>query len=302
MSASVSCSGRPSSPTTEPPKRWARCSARSAWRLATKIVPAPCSASARAVSSLVSPAPRITTWRSARPPSTLSARSTATEGTLARPVPMAVSERTRLPVVSAAANSRLDSGPVQPARKRGLVRAPDLALDLGLADDHRLQARRHAVELARGVAVAWRVDRFRELGRADLRTLGEQAEHVALGPHRVSDDEVHLGAVARGDHDRLAHLARGERRLRELARLGLGERETLAQRDRRRLVGDPERQQLAHTVSRSRRVARVWCLVRAGRAVGAPQSGSRPRRARLLRARQCSSPQRHAPHGSGGSP
>ena len=30
-----------SRPTTEPPKRWARLSARSAWRLATKIVPAP---------------------------------------------------------------------------------------------------------------------------------------------------------------------------------------------------------------------------------------------------------------------
>ncbi len=59
-----SCSGRPSRPTTEPPKRWARLSARSAWRLATKIVSAPWSASARAVSSLVSPAPMITTWRS----------------------------------------------------------------------------------------------------------------------------------------------------------------------------------------------------------------------------------------------
>ena len=115
MSARSSCSGSPSSPTTEPPKRWARGSARSAWRLATKIVPAPWSASARAVSSLVSPAPRITTWRSARPPSTLSARSTATEGTLTRLEPIPVSERTRLPVVSAAANRRLDSGPVQPA-------------------------------------------------------------------------------------------------------------------------------------------------------------------------------------------
>ena len=37
---------------------------------------------------------------------------------------------------------------------RRLVRSPDLALDLRLAEDHRLQAGRHAVELARRVAVA----------------------------------------------------------------------------------------------------------------------------------------------------
>ncbi len=116
MSACTSWSGSLSRPTTEPPKRCARLSARSAWRLATKIVPAPRSASALAVSSLVSPAPRITTWRSSRSPSTLNARSTATDGALTRLEPMPVSERTRLPVVSAAANSRLENGPVAPAR------------------------------------------------------------------------------------------------------------------------------------------------------------------------------------------
>ena len=116
MSACSSCSGRSSSPTTVPPKRCARLSARSAWRFATKIVPAPCSCSARAVSSLVSPAPSTTTWRSSRPPSTLSARSTATDGMLTRVEPIPVSVRTRLPAVSAAANRRFESGPVQPAR------------------------------------------------------------------------------------------------------------------------------------------------------------------------------------------
>ena len=115
MSACTSCSGSPSSPTTEPPKRSARLSARSACRLATKIVPAPCDASARAVNSLVSPAPMMTTLRSRSPPTMLSARSTATDGTLTRLAPIAVSERTRLPVLSAAANRRFDRGPVQPA-------------------------------------------------------------------------------------------------------------------------------------------------------------------------------------------
>ena len=116
MSARISCSGSPSSPTTDPPKRCARLSARSAWRLATNTVPAPWSASALAVSSLVSPAPSTTTWRCARSPITLSARSTATEGTLTRLAPISVSERTRLPVVSAAANRRFEKGPVAPAR------------------------------------------------------------------------------------------------------------------------------------------------------------------------------------------
>ena len=116
MSARTSCSGSCSSPTTEPPKRWATLSARSAWRLATKIVPAPWSARARAVPSLVSPAPMITTWRSARSPSTLWASSTATVGTLTRLAPIEVSVRTRLPVLIAAANRRLLRGPVDPQR------------------------------------------------------------------------------------------------------------------------------------------------------------------------------------------
>ena len=93
-----------------------------------------------------------------------------------------------------------------PGAHRRLVRAADLALDLRLADDHRLEARGHAVELARGVAVARGVDLLRELRRADPRAAGEQTQHVALGLHGVADDEVDLGAVAGRDHDRLAHL------------------------------------------------------------------------------------------------
>ena len=64
---------------------------------------------------------------------------------------------------------------------RGLVRAPYLPLDLGLAEDHRLKARGHAIELARGVAVAWRVDRLGQLRRADLRAAGQQPEDIGLG-------------------------------------------------------------------------------------------------------------------------
>ena len=95
----------------------ARLSARSAWRLATKIVPAPWSASARAVSSLVSPAPRITTWRVLQAAEHAQRevdgdRGDAHAARADRRSPSARACR----CVSAAANRRLVSGPVQPAR------------------------------------------------------------------------------------------------------------------------------------------------------------------------------------------
>ena len=144
----------------------------------------------------------------AGPPSTLSARSTATEGTLTRLEPIAVSERTRLPVVSAAANRRLVSGPVLPARiaaSWARLTWPWISASPTIIDS---RPDGDPVELAGGVAVARRVDRLGQLGRADLRAAGQQPEHVGLGPDGVADDEVDLGAVAGRDHDRLAHLAR----------------------------------------------------------------------------------------------
>jgi hypothetical protein len=80
-----------------------------------KIVVTPWSASARAVRSLVSPAPMTTTLRSARSPTTWRASSTATVETLTRSRPMPVWVRTRLPASSAARNRRFVSGPVVPA-------------------------------------------------------------------------------------------------------------------------------------------------------------------------------------------
>ena len=127
-----------------------------------------------------------------------------------------------------------------------LVRAPDLSLDLRLAHDHRVQPRGDAVQLPRGVAVARRVDRLRQLGGADARAPREQPEHVRLGAHRVADHQVDLGSVARGDHHRLAHLRGGRGLGCELPALLIAEGQALAQRDGRGLVGDAQRQQLAH--------------------------------------------------------
>ena len=60
-----------------------------------------------------------------------------------------------------------------PGRERRLIGALDLALDLGLAGDHRVEPGGDAVELSRGVAVARRVDRLGDLGRADAGVAGE---------------------------------------------------------------------------------------------------------------------------------
>ena len=64
------------------------------------------------------------------------------------------------------------------ALERRVVGTLDLALDLVLADDHRLEPGGHAVEVTGGVAVAVRVDRGRQLGRPDARRLASIASTV----------------------------------------------------------------------------------------------------------------------------
>ena len=98
---------------------------------------------------------------------------------------IAVSLRTRLPVASAALNSRFVSGPDGLACERRLVGALDLTLDLVLADDHRVEPRGDPVQVAGGVAVAVRVDRAASsVGRIPA-WLASIAEHRALGLDRA---------------------------------------------------------------------------------------------------------------------
>src|SRR5207249_3932774 len=59
---------------------------------------------------------------------------------------------------------------------RDLPRLPHLTLDLGLPQDHRVEPRGNAVEVAHGVAVALHVSVF--LGRAAAtEALGQQLPH-----------------------------------------------------------------------------------------------------------------------------
>ncbi len=77
-----------------------------------KTASTPRDASARAVSSAVSPAPTTSTVRSSRSPSVRWASSTATWGTESARSDSAVSERARLPAASAPRKSLFSTGPV----------------------------------------------------------------------------------------------------------------------------------------------------------------------------------------------
>ena len=135
------------------------------------------------------------------------ASSTATEGietpALADPGlgagPLAGRER--------AAEEAVEDRPGRALDERQLVGALDLALDLGLAEDHRVEPGGDPEEVARGLdaAAASRGCPTSSVGRIPA-CAGEHAEREALGLDRVGDDEVELGAVAGRDRRRLVDL------------------------------------------------------------------------------------------------
>ena len=156
-----------------------------------------------------------------------------------------------------AAEEAVEDRPGGALDQRQLVGAFDLALDLGLADDHRVEPGGDPEEVVGGVAAAARVEVAEQLGGRDLRLAGEDAERRRLGFDRVGDDQVELGAVAGRDRRRLVDALGGGQLAQGADGAALGQREPLAQVERRRLVGDAEGEQLAHpapTSSGSRRV------------------------------------------------
>ena len=74
-------------------------------------------------------------------PTAVSAASCAEGTTLAADAPFFI--------VMNAGSGRRQSDATRTVLERELVRALDLALDLGLADDHRLEPRGHAVQVPR---------------------------------------------------------------------------------------------------------------------------------------------------------
>jgi hypothetical protein len=82
-----------------------------------------------------------------------------------------------------------------------------LAEDLGLAQHHGIEARRHAEGVARGLAVLADVGVGRELAAADPALLGQPVERGPrdLGGLARVGRHVELGAVAGGHQGRLGH-------------------------------------------------------------------------------------------------
>ena len=202
MSARASSAGSSSNETVAPPKRCGQRERALAPAVGDEHRARRRARAARcAVSSAVSPAPMISTWRSARSPSASRASVDGDGGDAG-----AARARSRSPCAracrsaSAARNSRLVSGPVVPRGERELVGALDLALDLGLADDHRLEARwpRGTGGARRRSCAASRCPRAARSGGCPARR-ASAAEHGGLGLDRVADDEVELGAVAGRD-------------------------------------------------------------------------------------------------------
>ena len=115
MSAPASSVASMSKPTPRPPTRSASSRAVPTVRLATTTSCTPCWISAIAVASAIRPAPISSTRLAGRSESTSAARSSATAGTDADPVPIRVWERTDLPTSSAWRNSWFRIGPVLPS-------------------------------------------------------------------------------------------------------------------------------------------------------------------------------------------
>ena len=178
-SARSSSPGSASKEPEAPPKRCASAIARSRRRLATNIVVTPWAWNARAVCSDVSPAPTITTWRAASSPTAARAASTATVATDAWP---GGDRRLRAHALAGRQRGAEELVGQRAGGARGerpLVGALDLALDLGLADDHRLQAADDAVQVARRVAVA--VRRRSPSARRRVRRGARASQHARLG-------------------------------------------------------------------------------------------------------------------------
>ena len=161
-------------------------------------------------------------------------------------------------------------------RQRLLVGALDLALDLGLADDHRLQAAGDAKQLARGVAVARRVDRARR-ARSGARARAGRASPArrsrrARGRRRRASARCGCRSRSTTASWTSGCSATSCRKPRTAL---CGQREALAQLHRRGLVRDAERDQLAHATG----------SLAAGRLGGAVAAARRSRRSRRPRAR-----------------
>ena len=131
-----------------------------------------------------------------------------------------------------AAQQPLEHRPLGPDRLGEDRRLLDLPQDLGLAEHHGFQAARHRHQVTGRLAVAFHVQ---PAGPLELRRAGEE-DHVQgglVGAVLVTRLEIKLGAVAGREQEGLGHLGAGEQMHERLLGLLFGERDPLAQLQRR---------------------------------------------------------------------
>ena len=166
-----------------------------------------------------------------RSPSAWRASSTATEDTDDGPREIAVSVRTRLPVGSAAPNSRLVSGPVsRPERAARRRAAPGPGPRTRRRSSTRAPRSRGRGGAPRRSCAASTRPTASSVGRMSP-SAGQRPQRRVLGRDRVGGDEVELGAVAGRDRDGLVDVGVGrDRSRRKRSARPSVQRDPLAQR------------------------------------------------------------------------
>jgi hypothetical protein len=157
-----------------------------------------------------------------------------------------------------------------PLDERQLVGALHLPLDLGLADDHRVEPRRHREEVPRRLAPAQGVEGAEQLGGAQLGLAREDREGGALRLHGIRRHQVELRTVAGGERHPLVDGLQAHELREHARRAPLGQREPLAQGQRGGLVRGAQGQQLACHGARSSTSSFRASSSRSMRAIFAP--------------------------------
>ena len=95
----------------------------------------------------------------------------------------------------------VDDRPAGAERQREIVRTPDLSLDLGLAEHHRVEPRRHPEDMTYRIRPPPRPDRPAELLAVHPAARREFGDDGTLRAGGVTRHEIDIRAIARGQSD-----------------------------------------------------------------------------------------------------
>ena len=150
------------------------------------------------------------------------------------------------------AHQAVQERPARARPARELVGAAQLTEDLGLAEDHRVEAGRDGEEMIGHGASAQRAESEPERRGGHAGVARERGDRGPLGRSGVLARDVDLDPVAGRDRDGLRDTRERGQFLQERLHLPVQQRQALADGQWRRLVRRAEHQQLAHRVTVSR--------------------------------------------------